>query len=433
MSSSDLRDGGVSSVIGALLVLVALTMLLALLQATTVPGMNKDAEAAHEENVLDEFLTLQEKVDEAGASGVARTTKIEPGTLYPQVPFLYNPVRGTAGSVELLQGQRVYVRYAADVSEVPVSVIGRTFCLAGPPACDVSIAGAGFSEDDMTSITTFTITITDLSEPGGDRIRMDTTGAEETTVDFDRRSGDDLRIRWGNNGGGCPDPQDIIGYFLGPTAIDILACETALGSFSGEVDITFDTTGGPPVAEGSYTLIGTRAASGTQNATPVNATAAFLNLSTNHNYWSPPGPVLRYEHGAVVRSVGSATFMESSSAMLGATHNSTSNITVVSVYVPRLNASNTSFGQRQPLSLRLTPGPLARTVTDAYNLTLEVETSFPGLWSAYFNDTMNGSGLPAAGNWSVSTGADRARLDIDRGSPPRLNLTVSTATVEAAF
>ncbi len=128
-------DEGVSSVIGALLVLVALTTLLALMQATTVPGMDRDAEAAHADKVAEEFFSLQEKVDEAGASGVARTAKITPGTLYPQVPFLYNPNPGTAGSVSLTRGQRALVRYAADASSVPVSVTGRCVNVGGAGGC----------------------------------------------------------------------------------------------------------------------------------------------------------------------------------------------------------------------------------------------------------------------------------------------------------
>lgn len=426
-------ESGVSEVIGALLVLVALTTLLALMQATTVPGMNKDAEAAHADKVLDEFFSLQEKVDEAGASGVARTAKITAGTLYPQVPFLFNPVQGTSGGVSLLQGQRVYVRYAANASSTPVSVSGRCFNIGGTGGC-VDINSATPEESSLIQITSFTTFITSLEPqpPGNPRIRLRTTGL---TTDLDiefKNLGGTLEITWGP-GPGCSGTELRALYFVSDmTPIDIM-CKTELSSFMGSVSISFSQAGGADPAAGNYSLTGTRGTSGVQNSTPVNATAAYLNLSTNYNYWSPPGPVPRYEHGAVLRTTGSTTSMTSSSALLSASHDAMTNNTTLSVTVPRLNATNRSVGQREPLSLRLTPGALSRSQATAFNLTLEVGTPFPGLWSAYFNNAMNASGLPQTGNWSVATGADWARLEIERGSPPRLNLTVSRATVEAAL
>lgn len=419
MAGNPRCDEGVSSVIGALLVLVALTTLLALLQATTVPGMNRDAEATHADKVVEEFFSLQEKVDEAGASGVARTAKITAGTLYPQVPFLYNPNPGTSGNVDLRQGQRVLARYAADTT--------------APFATTVPFTSASFplGETAIASVSAFTMTLTDISSAGPPEITVASSGAYASTWSFDRGAGpgaNDLIIDWGTNGGGCPDPQTIVGYFLAPAPVNILACETGLSNFVGTVDLAFTYTG-PGNGVGSYTLAGTRGVAG-GNVTPVNATAAFLNFTANYNYWSPT--VLRYEHGAVVRTSGGVPFLTSPSAMLSATHNSTSNNTTVSVYIPRLNATNASVSQRVPLSVRLNPGPLSRSTATAYNLTLEVGTSNPTLWSAYFSTAMNASGLPTAGNWTVSAGADWARLVIDRGTPPRLNLTVSTATVEAA-
>lgn len=105
-------ERGVSPIIGAILMFGLALALLAVLQTTAVPALNKQVEFQHSERVQTDVVGVEEVVDRTAATGIKQSVGVETGLRYPPRMFFVNPppVAGTlrttdAATVEVANAQ----------------------------------------------------------------------------------------------------------------------------------------------------------------------------------------------------------------------------------------------------------------------------------------------------------------------------------------
>ena len=92
-------ERGVSTVIGAMLMLLIVAVLFGTVQAYHVPIWNEDVEYEHLYVVHDDMMTFKSDVEDVALSGEPKSSNIHMGVHYPNRMFLANPGPGVAGSL----------------------------------------------------------------------------------------------------------------------------------------------------------------------------------------------------------------------------------------------------------------------------------------------------------------------------------------------
>ncbi|MBI4363201.1 MAG: hypothetical protein HY558_08520 [Euryarchaeota archaeon] len=410
-----------SSLIGALMALVIFVGFLAALQTTAVPDQNRQTEAARDQTLGDQMRALQAGVAATGADGSPRSASAALGVRYPQLLFLSSPLPGASGSINTSL-QRINLTYYGQTDGAPVD---RTVAFA--------LVNFPFYEVNLSTLSNFSIYISDLEKDEDIDIRSN--GSYYT--------GNPIRLTRINDPG-VSDPRLQVSstvcntiyatYFTTPFTIDLLPCEPGLGSGNGGTHVSFTTSaGGGDAASGTYRVAGTHVnASAPGNSTPLNGTSAAVQVFEDNNYLPPAS--LRYEHGALLRLQGASTVSLANATLLAATHNTTTNTTAITISAVLLDSANRSEGGGETRSLTLTRPDSPQTTTAlARNFTLTLETPYPGLWASLFNTTLAASGLVQAGNWTTTQEPQRLILTVDRGTTPRIDLTVATSRVSLDF
>ncbi|MFC2002140.1 hypothetical protein ACFLUZ_06560 [Chloroflexota bacterium] len=112
-------EGGVSVVIGAMLMLLIMAALFGTIQAYHVPNWNKDVEYEHFNVVHDDMITFKSDVEDVALSGAPKSSDFRMGVRYPNRMFLANPGAGVAGSLTS-DNVSVSIVYIIDAFEEPV-------------------------------------------------------------------------------------------------------------------------------------------------------------------------------------------------------------------------------------------------------------------------------------------------------------------------
>jgi hypothetical protein len=409
-----MKEDAVSAIIGSLLALIIFVSFLSILQVTQVPAMNREAEIQHDFLVQDDFFDLRSRIQDSASSTYAKSARISMGIRYPTLPiFLRNPVPGTFGSLLITYGKSVKISYYGASGTYESVSKSETFEAEDFPFT---------AEEDMTEVTRFEITITDLQESGppGPERRMviQTTGYNSLTRFSRPKNTDDLIIQ------NETDTDTIPDYFSAPSPLDFLFYQPGLRNPPLPTDIDFSLQ--PDIvnpADGEYILEGIRGQISIQEE-KFNNTTSFIHYTPNNNHWVEIG--YSYENDAIIRVQDGSNFTLSNSTLLFVSHDSVENTTLIRIYPILLKSLNHSISQSHPLFLNFFRISSLTREGDAYNLSISVETEHQGLWEEYFINKM--AGVPSS-DWEVSTTGNEVELVVDRGSPPKIELEILISEV----
>jgi len=104
-------DKGVSEIIGVILIFGILVLFLGILQSISVPGWNREIEAAHFNIIYDDILDLRQVMQETAIFNLTRTTVLHVNIDYPTRIFLHNPPKPGA-TISTYNDKKISVNYS---------------------------------------------------------------------------------------------------------------------------------------------------------------------------------------------------------------------------------------------------------------------------------------------------------------------------------
>ncbi len=111
-------EGGVTAVLGTLLMFAMVVSMYSVVQVYQVPVWNAEVEWEHLDAVYDDMMTLKSDIEDVGLLKVPKSSKIRMGMRYPNRMFLFNPGLGVPGTLTS-ESVNVTVQYTLDVPGNP--------------------------------------------------------------------------------------------------------------------------------------------------------------------------------------------------------------------------------------------------------------------------------------------------------------------------
>ncbi len=111
-------EGGVTVVLGTLLMFVVVVSMFSMMQVYQVPIWNAEVEWEHFSAVNDDMMTLKSDIEDVALLKAPKSSKIQMGMRYPNRMFLFNPGPGVYGMLTS-ESVNVTVEYTLDVPGNP--------------------------------------------------------------------------------------------------------------------------------------------------------------------------------------------------------------------------------------------------------------------------------------------------------------------------
>lgn len=437
-------DEGVAVVIGTILLIALIMTTIVSLQLYVLPNWAKDDEASDVQVLHQEFADLKARIDRQ-VDNATVTPVASPLTLAKLHSSPLGGAQASSGrSVTLTNGTAPTTLTSPNIL---VAVPVPTNAAAGLYENWVNINGNNLVTN-VGAVQSFRLRVDEVGKGHDDQnITLNITDANSVfagqftfyqTVDS---PDSDLNVRVCNKNG-CNgnnilynqgigihisnvvpnyivdllDPQYRFNLVLANATAPLTVNMTQNG-FTGQYAITYQ----PAVAGGGG---GGSGSGGNVEFVPmVNYTATFvggsLDLSSRTLHF--PSQDLVLENGGlfVVQPEGAV--------MLGTPDFAVrvvNNLTFLSISLPSIVGTSTSLSSAGVATVSTSTGAQNTVLAQAQNLTLNITTQFPGLWTTFWTNALSAAGLVAGSNFTVSNTTTNAFLAVQGIDPNPANYDV---------
>ncbi|MEE9198921.1 MAG: hypothetical protein V3U26_03895 [Dehalococcoidia bacterium] len=115
------HEGGVSTVLGTLIIFASLTALYASVQVSQVPLWNANEEQDHQFDVWGDMRSLKGVIEGVAATGTPRSAELRMGMRFSNRVIFFNPRKGVAGNL-IREDVPISVQYTLDTPGTPTYV-----------------------------------------------------------------------------------------------------------------------------------------------------------------------------------------------------------------------------------------------------------------------------------------------------------------------
>jgi hypothetical protein len=363
--------------------------------AITVPSETKKSEFNHAAAVTEDFVTLQTSIhalERARSTGATTSVTIQ---LMPEkMSIIVQPLSSGAIHFSPLQGT-IAVRLAGENSSISGPWTDENFVnttrsnlnlssgelkLVGPPHFP-----KGSAESNMTSAEGHLGKDTGSNCTRYENLTWYTSIRPSTELVMKVRTDMFPDMRHAKNWSECLEIQSQEGHNEFPLA-DLLSVSHGHRYVQYRAELrTYDFRETPTLFNVSINF-----SSSPGGVTLANASGS---ITYDSNYHHLPSQVLVYENDAVIKSQTLGGFMARPPGI--SITNSSSGVPRVNISLVYLTGTNITYSGAPSISLRLFRGESDIISNSLYfpKITLNLTTDFPDIWSNWFNQTLEKSGI----------------------------------------
>ena len=406
--------------------------------AIAVPLEIAKSEFNHAEAVTEDFIALQTSVHalERAESSVATTSVTI--QLTPEKTSIIVPIL-SSGTIYFspLQGSMA-VQLAGENSSIPPpwtddDFVNTTCPNLNPASGELKLAGPpysskGYAESNMTATEGHLGKDTGSNSTRYGNLTWYTSIRPNTELVIKVRTDMFPDMRHAKNWSDCPEIQSQNGYNeLNLTALSSISHGHRYIQYRADL-ITYDSTETPTLFNLSINF----------SSSPEGVTLAYasgsITYASNYNY--RPNHELSYENGAVIKNQAEGGFVANPSGLGNHVAFSNASGGVPSIDLSLVNLTGPEippYSGAPVISVRLFRGGYEQLISDSFyypNLTLNITTNYPSIWSRWLNETLDTAGLVSGSDYDLLPPADDSVQVVFYGRSEGVKLYLDKATVQ---